>query len=205
MGPKATHRDVIDKEEDDDVDLLEYVYDVMTGHKKLKTGNDDQDYVKGKVREKTYEQLREEEKQRRLAELPPTPIWPGIRTQSSTLEWVRKMRDTREAEELKIKTKKTLLTLPLYKPLFQQAYMFMERGDILVSVEHCVNCDHHNTTLRHDSQEYPVRADGALKVCAQMLYDANIAARVGVFRFHANVTKHSQVTDESNRIGACEI
>jgi hypothetical protein len=66
------------------------------------------------------------------------------------------------------------LSLPLpslpVPPRYYTAYNSMEPLDLIVSVEHCCNCEHHSMTLRHDPREYADYSDAALLVLARKLH-----------------------------------
>mgnify|MGYP003385484093 FL=1 len=175
-----------------------YTYDIQTGRRKLYVEDD----IWG-----VHKAQKEETPVRPPSPTHTRPDWPGMRTKTSTLEWVRRKKSEVEAARAaeRAATQVRVHTLPLYRALFHPGYMYMEKLDVLVSVEHCVNCEHHNTTLRHDADEYAKRANEALAACAQIIFDMQLNVRLGVFRFHADVTANSKATDDFTRIGALEI
>jgi hypothetical protein len=83
--------------------------------------------------------------------------------------------------------------------------LYQERCDLIISIEHCVNCEHHNISTRHKCEDYVRNADHFLKICSQIIFETQSCLRVGVTRFAANVTAQSKTSDENSRIGAFEI
>jgi hypothetical protein len=59
----------------------------------------------------------------------------------------------------------------------------LEPGDLIISVEHCCNCDMHNMiSLRHDASKYLDTAHGILKTSAKIVHGCNLNIRLGVAR-----------------------
>ncbi len=98
-------------------------------------------------------------------------------------------------------------TTPIELPQARQfnAYTKLEKHDLIISIEHCVNCEHHNISTRHKCEEYVRNADNFLKICSNIIFDSKICVRIGVTRFNANVTPKSKTSDTDTRIGAFEI
>ena len=59
---------------------------------------------------------------------------------------------------------------PNSQPRFYQAYNLLGMGDLIISIEHCHNCEHHCATLRHDAFEYVRKADYMLRTLAQIAH-----------------------------------
>jgi len=130
--------------------------------------------------------------------------WPGETTKMSAEEWVRKAKLERNLKE-----QKALAHLEAVKELIRPrifgAYKKLDKLDMVFSIEHCFQCHCHNVTLRHSSQEYVKKADFFLKMLAQFAHSCSVGVRVGVTRFHANITSKSRDTDKDSRIGAFEV
>jgi len=127
--------------------------------------------------------------------------WPGKSTGRSVEEWLQKMKKIRaETEGDKGNNSEQLPTAKFYG-----AYQKLQKTDLVISVEHCWNCEHHKVSLRHDPAQYVSMADSFLKNLAQVAHSSGIKARVGVCRFRADVTPKSKPSDIDSRIGSCEI
>ena len=62
-------------------------------------------------------------------------------------------------------------------------YKLLEPGDFIISVEHCCNCEFHNTiSLRHDSSKYLEMAHDMLKSSSKIVHGCNLNIRLGVAR-----------------------
>ena len=59
---------------------------------------------------------------------------------------------------------------PNSQPKYYQAYNLLGAGDLVISIEHCYNCEHHCATLRHDALEYVRKADHMLRTLAQIAH-----------------------------------
>lgn len=129
---------------------------------------------------------------------PTMPVWPGARTERSVREYIQKSKVARIGPD-----KLPPGTLPAARLL--SAYGNLQDCDMLVTVEHCTNCQYHNTTLRHDEDHYCAEADTMLKNLAAAIHDFNPCIRLGVMRFAANVTPKSRDSDANSRIGAFEV
>jgi hypothetical protein len=130
------------------------------------------------------------------------PMWPGQSTEKSVDEWLRRMRRQKLLAEDNNQNK---ITPELLKPRFYHSYNKMQARDIIISIEHCHNCQAHNSTLRHDEGAYENQANSMLKNLAQIVHSCNYAVRVGVVRFKANITSKCKHSDANTRIGAFEI
>jgi hypothetical protein len=89
-------------------------------------------------------------------------------------------------------------------------YEMLSSYDLLISVEHCCDCEYHQATLRHQSQEYISHAESILKATASYIHAKFPCVRLGVIRFPINSfcpkkPNHIVVEDESKRYGACEV
>lgn len=59
----------------------------------------------------------------------------------------------------------------------------LEPGDLIITVEHCCNCEMHNMiSLRHDSSKYIDTAHSILKSSAKIVHGCNLNIRLGVAR-----------------------
>ena len=65
----------------------------------------------------------------------------------------------------------------------------LERGDILLVVEHCHSCTSHSTTMRHCEGEYLKRAVKVLKLAAREVHSACVCIRLGVAAYPARLGK----------------
>lgn len=126
---------------------------------------------------------------------PTVPAWPSYTTEQSVLTYIKKNKISREGPEKP----------PPPPARALPAYFKMQPLDLIVSVEHCCNCEYHNMTLRHDSKHYVEEADSILRALAQSVHEANLCVRLGVFRFGADVTPKSRDSDADSRIGAFEV
>lgn len=70
---------------------------------------------------------------------------------------------------------------PNSQPRFYQAYNLLSMGDMIISIEHCHNCEHHCATLRHDASEYVRKADYMLRTLAQIAHGMCLSLS---FSFH---------------------
>jgi hypothetical protein len=127
---------------------------------------------------------------------PSHPEYPCKRIETSAEEWVKKNR-------LIAAVDKPVAEMPSAKPLF--FYQQMNQLDIVFSIEHCHNCEHHQITTRHNPLEYKKNADEFLRILAQCAMQSGLCMRVGVARFEADITCKSRMTDENSRIGAFEV
>lgn len=123
--------------------------------------------------------------------------YPGRRTEKSVEEWLEKMR--KQLPNAKPEPD------PLPRPVSFDMYQNMDALDLVVSIEHCHNCQHHNISLRHDPNEYTRQADEFLRIVGQAVFQSGFCVRLGVVRIAANVTPKSKTTDTDSRIGAFEI
>ena len=141
---------------------------------------------------------------------PPAPIkpeYPGERTEKSVEEWLRKIKRLRVDGSVPSNSDAVAMDAPIELPPAKvfNAYQKLERLDLIISAEHCWNCEHHNVSLRHDPDQYCSVSDNFLRSLAQVVHECNLRIRVGVCRFPAKITPKSRPTDVDSRIGACEI
>lgn len=127
---------------------------------------------------------------------PAAPEYPCKRIEAAVEEWVKKNRQVAGVD-------KPTAEMPAPRQL--NVYHAMEALDIIFTIEHCHNCEHHQITTRHKPQEYRKQADEFLRVLAQTALQAGLCVRVGVARFEAEITCKSKTTDENSRIGAFEV
>ena len=98
--------------------------------------------------------------------VPPPPTraeWPSKSTGQSVEKWMKRIMMERGIGD------ETSLD-PNAQPRHYRAYSLLEKMDFVISVEHCYNCEHHNTTLRHDAQEYVRQANAIMKKLAQIAH-----------------------------------
>lgn len=117
-------------------------------------------------------------------------------------KWLQRMRRERYGES---KSTSKMEDLPLPEPRYFAAYQKMEDRDLIITIEHCHNCQHHNVTTRHKEEEYVNHSSTFLRVLAQIAHECGVCARVGVGRIKANVTPKCSTSDQDSRIGAFEI
>jgi hypothetical protein len=94
----------------------------------------------------------------------------------------------------------------LDQPRELSLYPMLLSYDLLLSVEHCYECEYHPMTLRHQSQEYVSHAESILKATASYIHSKFPCVRLGVIRFPINSFFPRRSTDDgSKRYGACEV
>eukprot|EP01038_Epipyxis_sp_PR26KG_P004554 gene4554-6426_t len=145
---------------------------------------------------------------------PPGPTiseYPGKRTQDSVMAWLQKKNSQTMANDSGSNhphnnnnpNAKQPSELP--NPRQFSAYSKLDNLDLIISIEYCHSCEHHNKSTRHNPDEYAKNSDIFLKVVAQIAHESCVSARVGITRFKASITHKSKLTDEDSRIGAFEI
>jgi hypothetical protein len=105
------------------------------------------------------------------------------------------------------------------------AYRGLEPLDLVISVEHCHDCENHSITTWHDADEYVNVAHHTLKHLAEYVHSQCLCVRLGVVRFQAKIGTHvchpvnahsplaepkqaaqiAPVVDADSRIGALEV
>lgn len=129
---------------------------------------------------------------------PTRPQWPGSSTEWSVDEWLKKQKEMKDRDHN--------INAPIIaQPKFYHSYSKLEPKDLIISIEHCYNCNHHNIHTRHDANGYITHADQTLRALALVAHESCTSTRVGVIRFKANVTPKSKQSDVDSRIGAFEI
>lgn len=123
--------------------------------------------------------------------------YPGKRTEKSVEEWLEKMRKH-------LPNAKSEACRPI-KEMYFEVYQTLDNLDLVISIEHCHNCEHHNVSLRHDPNEYIRYAEDMLRLLGQVIFQSGICIRLGVMRLAANITPKCKLTDSDSRIGAFEI
>ena len=83
-----------------------------------------------------------------------------------------------------------------------KVYGCLENGDMLLTIEHCSQCESHEMSLRHNPNEYISQANQFLKDMSRQLYDYIPVARVGVL-LHG--IANSRMCASAFRVGAFEI
>jgi glutathionyl-hydroquinone reductase len=51
-------------------------------------------------------------------------------------------------------------------------YKKLEKFDMVIYIEHCHNCQHHNVSVRHDLQEYVRYSDKFLRILGQVSFQS---------------------------------
>lgn len=107
------------------------------------------------------------------------------RNASSVDTYVQKMRSLRQGSPPSpgLKQSPKHFDTPRQLP----CYAHMRPLDIVLSVEHCVNCESHKKTVRHDPKEYQKRAGDILRQLVMAVHMYSPCCRVGVVCEEANV------------------
>eukprot|EP01041_Mallomonas_annulata_P013344 gene13344-28269_t len=71
----------------------------------------------------------------------------------------------------------------------------MNKGDLIIFVEHCCNCSTHDSSLRHNERKYFDLANAVLRTLAQMVHLHKLNIRLGVIR----------LIPSEKRVGAFEV
>lgn len=130
------------------------------------------------------------------------PMWPGNGTEKSATNWIERMRVLKNAS---IPTDDTPKEKTAASVVMYEAYNCMETCDLLLSVEHCANCQQHSLTLRHDEGEYRSRADAVIEAVIEAVVALAPAVRFGVNKFTSVRPVAKQKHDASPRKGAFEV
>lgn len=155
------------------------------------------------------------------------PAYPGRSIGRSSDDWVRRHRENieltpsssshvkpfRVAKSVEHAISSGSSALPLeevlkkyLKPVVYSFYSSLEPWDMLISIEHCHHCQHHNFSLRHDENEYVRKSEAFLQSVVMWAHQCRLAIRVGVIRFPAPlISETSCPQDQDTRIGAFEI
>ena len=136
---------------------------------------------------------------------PTSPVkaeYPSKSISGDVDKWLQRMRRDRYGER---KPPPKVEDVPMPEPRFFAAYQKLEDRDLVITIEHCFNCQHHNVTTRHKQDDYVNNSSSFLRALAQMAHESGVCARVGVSRFKANVTEKCSTSDSDSRIGAFEI
>lgn len=97
-----------------------------------------------------------------VVKAPTVPVWPGTSTEQSYKDWLKK------TQAAKVAGGGGKQEAPAPRARFFNAYNRLRNKDLVISVEHCHHCQHHNTTLRHDATEYTKQSDAILKALAKV-------------------------------------
>ena len=136
------------------------------------------------------------------------PSWPGYSTEKSVEQWHERMRqhNDNEAKASPVRRPHVVAKAPKqFSATFYSAYGDMEPLDLILSVEHCSNCDQHNVSLRHSEAEYTGNADAMLQYLKEAILSLRFSVRLGVSRFSAMTVVTPRSAESSSRIGAFEI
>lgn len=174
-----------------------YTYDTVSGRKILIAEMESLKEKRRKVLDQANENWQHRDDRLNVAG-DTKSAFPGRRTENSVKEFVTKQKLYREP----------IIVDPhiIYsKPKTYNSYKLLQNLDMIISVEHCINCEFHNTSLRHIPQEYVTHADTVLRLLAQGVHEYSSCVRLGVIRFPAHITPKSRDTDANSRIGAFEV
>jgi hypothetical protein len=142
--------------------------------------------------------------------LPLKPEYPCKRIEQSVDEWLKRMRELNRLEadphyhsDLLTANVPTSFASSSSSPVivYHPAYEIMEEHDIILSIEHCHNCEHHNVSLRHNSKEYIEKAQSLMKTFSSYLFHENYCVRFGISIIPADL-KGSSYSCQSNLVGA---
>lgn len=136
---------------------------------------------------------------------PTSPVkaeYPSKSISGDVDKWLQRMRRDRYGER---KAPPKVEDVQMPEPRYFAAYQKLEDRDLVITIEHCYNCQHHNVTTRHKQDDYVNNSSSFLRALAQMAHESGVCARVGVSRFKANVTEKCSTSDSDSRIGAFEI
>jgi hypothetical protein len=150
---------------------------------------------------------------------------PPHSTESSTVSgrnaksvdtFVQKMRNLREGGSLSPGARPSLKHFDTPRQL--PCYAHLRPLDMVISVEHCVNCDSHKGTVRHNSTEYLQRARDVLRQLVSVVHAYGPCCRVGVvceaadvestgdhFRCNGVDNGHCAGCGSESRLGAFEV
>lgn len=144
------------------------------------------------------------------------PQYPCKRIENSVTDWLKKMEIYRQenssftshgnkhSKNNGHRSKAVASNLPPARNF--QIYQLMEKFDLLISIEHCHNCQHHNVTTRHNPEEYIKLADDCLRNLTEKCLSLGLCLRVGVARVPAEMVTHkSKLSDVDSRVGAFEV
>lgn len=140
------------------------------------------------------------QQQRVMEAKPPSctrPMWPGYSTEKSATSWIERMRVLNKTSTPKESNSAS--------PVMYIAYTRMETFDLILSIEHCTNCQHHNISLRHDEVEYRSHADAAIQTVIEAVSALAPAVRFGVNRFTSVRPVAKPRHDTNTRKGAFEV
>lgn len=136
--------------------------------------------------------------------------YPGNRIAKSVEQYIQKMKLEREGprEEKKNPTidifSQPNSTLPIYQ--------YLGPYDMLISIEHCHQCEQHSKVLRHQAIEYHQQAIDIFRTLLYSIYSLTMPVRVGIIKFQAdlslaqhNLNQPTTNLEKPSRIGAFEV
>ncbi len=146
------------------------------------------------------------------------PQWPGYNTGQRTDAWIKRARKEILIEKFsKIKDKRVshssnqalseLASQSNQMLNFRTSAEFddlsknIESLDLIIAIEHCHSCEHHQMGLRHDPHQYVQRADSFLKILTNIAHSSRLCCRVGVTRFEAPLSNNGVVGEGKNKYG----
>ena len=180
-----------------------YTYDLLSGRKLLKAKMEEIERMRYENALKLDNQNKRDEEallnSSTVQAMPTKSEYPGPGTKRSVSQWLQRMRQLKESQP------KDTTSSAYLQPRFYNSYKKMQNLDMVISVEHCFNCEYHTTSLRHDPEEYVISADTLLRHLAQVAHQFKPCVRLGVVRFRANITPKSKQSDVDSRIGAFEV
>ena len=136
------------------------------------------------------------------------PSWPGYSTERSVKQWHERMRQhtSKEPKVSPVRRPHVLSKKQTnYEATMYPAYEEMEPLDLILSVEHCSNCEQHSISLRHSEAEYVNNADAMLRYLKEAMLSLCLSLRLGVSRFSAIAVATPRSDSAGSRIGAFEI
>lgn len=203
VKPKEEKEKVLERDskgKNDNIASSLYTYNPESGRRILKV--EFEEYLKKKKKESeilnNYDQFFNSDKEKGKTNIskPIRSEFPGKRIEKSVVDYVFKMNQIREP----VDESKVTMT-----PQKFSIYNHLKPLDLLISIEFCHNCHHHNVSLRHDADEYLKNCNNFLVFISNFCYLNFYNVRLGVSAFKANITSNCKVTDKNSRIGALEI
>lgn len=119
--------------------------------------------------------------------------YPSRKTEQSVEDYQKRMTQLKNPEP------------PIHNPSTTRnlsTYRHLEKYDMVLSIEHCHDCENHPMTLRHNSAEYISHADEILRYAAQFIHSLHPCIRLGVMRFPAKLKSKKE---SGGRVGALEV
>jgi hypothetical protein len=128
--------------------------------------------------------------------VPTKPDYPCKRIEKNVEQWLKKIQERNE-DSARLNQEAVVIFHPFYSQ--------MEPNDLIISIEHCHSCEHHNVSLRHDPAEYLDKAGKFIKVLANLIFDHGFRIRLGVSIIPADIKIKHDHNEIGSRVGAFEI